>query len=78
MYDTKKNHEQDFVIHYEPVLLVRSKAKDILREGSHIDFFHEKRHLYKVCKIQHFHKCIYIFSINVFSLSAPGFAPSVL
>ena len=28
--------------------------------------------------IQHFHKCIYILSISVCSLSDPGFAPSEL
>ena len=39
-------------------------------------FFISCNHLYKVCKIQHFHKCIYILSIFVCSLSGPGLAPS--
>ena len=83
-----------------------------LREASHIDFVHEKRHmdvggwgvgacdvslwkswrilivwwkflifwnyLHKGYQIQHFHKCIYILSTYVRSLSVPGFALSVL
>ena len=34
--------------------------------------------VYKVHKIQHFHKCICILSIFLCSLSGPGLAPSVL
>ena len=34
-----------------------------------------KNHLYKVYKMQHFRKCIYILSIFVCSLSGPGGSP---
>ena len=48
-------------IHSNIQQLAPNTKRKHFREASHIDFFHEKRHMNT--KIQHFYKCIYILSI---------------